>query len=57
MNEKALLLVDSWAGHRNLKTMEHALPSKYMDVMFTPRRTKYLASRHLIFLADWLKIT
>jgi hypothetical protein len=33
------LLVDSWAAHKDLKTMKLALPRKYVDVLLIPERT------------------
>jgi hypothetical protein len=38
-DERALILVDSWAGHKDVETMNLALPSKYMDVLLIPERT------------------
>jgi hypothetical protein len=41
--ERALLLVDSWAGHKDPETMKLALPSKSVDVLLIPERTaKYV---------------
>jgi hypothetical protein len=36
INERALFLVDSWTGHKDLETMKLALPSKNVDVLLIP---------------------
>jgi hypothetical protein len=40
IDERALLLVEPWAGHKNSETLNLALPSKYVYVLLIPERTK-----------------
>jgi hypothetical protein len=53
IDERALLPVDSWAGHKDSKTMKLALPSRNVDVLLIPERTTKIcsASRRLFLSA------
>jgi hypothetical protein len=36
IDERALLLVGLWSGHKDSEAVELALPSKYVDVLLIP---------------------
>jgi hypothetical protein len=39
IDERTLLPVDSWSGHKDSNAMKLALSSKYVDVLLIPERT------------------
>jgi hypothetical protein len=40
IDERALLLVDSWAGDKDPEIVKLALPDKNVDALLIPKRTR-----------------